>query len=356
MTRDRDVAVDATRGLAMLFMVIAHTAPSAGPGGILWLTEWVTAPLFATLIGMGSWLGWSRVDPALPRARARFLAAVAVRAVALIVIGLLLEQLDHQVLIVLVPLGVLTMIAALVAWLPAGVVAVTGVAAALGGTYLRTEMLPLQQRLAAEGHWAARVVDVMATGYAYRVTHFLAWACLGILLARRWELSRGFLGSRVAKGQGAQRTWQRVRGDALLAGSALVLAGAIMAARSAGFITMVPYVGTNPEVLFDALLCTSVVCGTAAAIPVLPRSVVAPFAAAGSMMLTLYCVQILVLAAFVALAPPGTSDDSWAMLVGLTLGLFALAMVWRNHVPRGPFAHGPLEGLIRLASRPVAAR
>jgi uncharacterized membrane protein YeiB len=122
----------------------------------------------------------------------------------------------------------------------------------------------------------------------------------------------------------------------------------MLMASSAELISLVPYVGTTPEVVFDALLCTAVVCGTAAVAPILPRAVVAPFAAAGSMMLTLYVIQILVLSVFVALATVGVSDDSWAMLVGLTVGLFAFAVLWRRRVGFGPFRRGPLEGTVAL--------
>jgi uncharacterized membrane protein len=145
-------------------MLVAHTAPTSGPGGVLWLAEFVTAPLFATLIGMGSWLGWSRALQASPNPRGLFLSGVAVRAGALILVGVLLELLSHQVLIVLVPLGVLTLMTGLVTWLPAGAVAVTGVGLTLLGSLLRVQLLPLEQSLAAEGYWPARVVEVLATG------------------------------------------------------------------------------------------------------------------------------------------------------------------------------------------------
>ena len=75
------------------------------------------------------------------------------------------------------------------------------------------------------------------------------------------------------------------------------------------------------------------------------------------MMLTLYVAQnSLVLSAFVALTPPGTPDDSWAMLVGLTVGLFGFATLWRAVVRTGPFTRGPIEGLIGLASHAAARR
>ncbi|WP_447646028.1 hypothetical protein [Nocardioides zeae] len=51
--RVRDLGIDAARGLALVSMFVAHFAPTAGPGGVLDLSEYLTAPLFAFLIGWG---------------------------------------------------------------------------------------------------------------------------------------------------------------------------------------------------------------------------------------------------------------------------------------------------------------
>ena len=50
----RFVGVDLARGLAVVFMIFAHTSPSA----IDIPTEYLTAPLFALLIGVGLELAW----------------------------------------------------------------------------------------------------------------------------------------------------------------------------------------------------------------------------------------------------------------------------------------------------------
>jgi hypothetical protein len=42
--RSRDLGVDVARGVAVFSMFVAHFAPSAGPGGVLILSEYLTAP------------------------------------------------------------------------------------------------------------------------------------------------------------------------------------------------------------------------------------------------------------------------------------------------------------------------
>jgi uncharacterized membrane protein len=344
-------------------MFVAHTAPSDGPGNLLELSEYLTAPLFATLIGMGLSLGWRRFHARADGGYGRFLAGVAVRAVALVVIGLLLERLSTQVvfvqvIIVLVHLGVLMLVAAPLVRLPSSVVAAVGVFFVVLGSVLGSVLSqrPILYSGFAEGHLGhlnpARALDIAAFG-PYRLTYLLAWACLGIVLARRSQLSNGFLGSRLRDGEERRTTWQLIRGDTLVIAGALILCGAVLVARSAGAITMVAYQRNVPEVAFDALLCTAAVCGSAVLVRVLPRSVVRPVAVAGAMTLTLYVAQVLVLAAITARHPVTWSDDSWPMLIGLVVGSLAFAMLWGAVVRNRLFARGPLEGVVDLGVRAV---
>jgi uncharacterized membrane protein YeiB len=349
----RDLAVDAARGLALISMFVAHTAPSDGPGNALHLSEFLTAALFATLIGMGGWLGWSRLDRRSGRVHERYYAGVAVRALALIATGILLAQLPTNVNIILVHLGILTVLVAFVVRLPSSVVAAVGISCTVLGSILRSELTPDYLRLLADGHTnLARVLDVAAVGPgSYRMTHLLAWACLGILLARRFALTGGFLGSRAEEEQEPRTTWQLVRGDALVTAGALAACAAMLAARSAGVITFEAYEGTVSEVAFDALLCAAAVCGIAVLVRLVPRAAIRPIAFAGAMTLTLYVAQILVLAAFTARHPVGWNDDSWPMLIGLTVGSLAFATLWRAVVRTGVFTRGPLEGVVGLGIR-----
>ena len=360
----RDLSVDVARGLALISMFVAHTAPSDGPGNVLELSEFLTAPLFATLIGMGLSLGWRWFEERAGGVYERFLAGVAVRSVALIVTGLLLERLSVQVLIVLVHLGVMMMLAALLVRLQSIVVAAVGISFAVLGSFLGSQLAFLDTWLVREG-LLEPASGITAFG-TYRVTHLLAWACLGIVLARRSQLTNGFLGSRDR--QEDRTTWHLVRGDTLVTAGALLLGAAMLVARESGLITMVAYQRNVPEVVFDALLCTAAVCSSAVLVRLLPRPVFRPVAVAGAMTLTLYVAQVLVLAAFTArhagtgrgadevgipLIPVIWSDDSWPMLIGLVIGSLAFAVLWRAVVRTGVFARGPLEGIVGLGVRAV---
>ena len=319
----RDLGVDLARGVALLSMFVAHTAPADGPAHVLTLSEYLTAPLFATLIGMGTFLSWRRLDGQANRV-GRFFAAVAVRSVALIVIGVLLERLHAQVLVVLVHLGLLTVLAALLVRFSPLVVAAVGVACAVLGAEL-------------EPHETVTLLGNALFG-PYGLTHMLPWACLGIVLARRSELNA-----------------RRIRGDVLATVLALALAFAMLVVRWAGAYTMLPYERNLPDIVFDALLCVAVVCGCAALVRMVGGPVVRTVAAAGAMTLTLYVAQVLVLAAFVALNP-NTRDDSWPMLTGLVVGSLGFAALWHAVVRAGPFARGPLEGVVDLGVRSAQRR
>ncbi len=251
----------------------------------------------------------------------------------------------------LVHLGVLMMLAALLVRLPSSVVAAVGISFAVLGSDLGSQLASLDTWLATEG--LLEPGSGIAAFGPYRVTHLLAWACLGIVLARRSQLTKGFLGSRLWDRQEDRTTWQLVRGDTLVTAGALVIGAAIVVARSAGPITMYAYQRDVPEVMFDALLCIVAVCGSAVLVRLLPRPVFRPVAVAGAMTLTLYVAQILVLAAFTARHPVTWSDDSWPMLIGLVIGSLAFAVLWHAVVRTGVFARGPLEGVVGLGVRAV---
>ena len=46
--------MDAARGVAVISMFVAHTAPSNGTADVLYLSEFLTFPLFALLVGVGA--------------------------------------------------------------------------------------------------------------------------------------------------------------------------------------------------------------------------------------------------------------------------------------------------------------
>lgn len=98
---------DAARGVAVLSMFVAHVAPG---GGIILLSEFLTAPLFALLIVVSLAFSWRNRRTAAPA----WYAVQAARGGVLIILGMLLQLVYWQIAAVLQALGVLTIVAAAV--------------------------------------------------------------------------------------------------------------------------------------------------------------------------------------------------------------------------------------------------
>ena len=117
--------LDAARGLAVVSMLIAHLSPVGGPANI---TEYLTAPLFAVVIGVAMGLV---LEDRRPPGRT-FLRDNALRGILLVLLGVLLQALYDQIVVVLPYLGLLIIVLAPVALLLHRVPIVTlGVAAGL---------------------------------------------------------------------------------------------------------------------------------------------------------------------------------------------------------------------------------
>lgn len=323
-TRDR--AVDAARGLAVLSMLVAHFAVSQGPGHVLQLSEHLTAPLFAFLIGWGAMLG---------RDRPRALVSTLVRAAVLVGLGLGLERLDSQIIIVLVWLGALTLVCAVLVRLPDLVLVALGTATLL--------TLPSTYRWGVEQAAAARTADVLAggdvhgvyprlleialAGPVYRLTTFGVMACVAILLVRHDSL--------------------RVR--AVSAALALVGTAGLLAAHAADVLTVEPYRPTVAAALLALGLAVLTVQGTRLLVGV-AGWIAAPLAPLGAMALTAYTAQVVVAAWWVHDGRHPT-DDSWLLLGAMALALLSAAWLWSGIgsglAPGSAAARGPLEGLER---------
>ncbi len=314
----RRTDVDVVRFLALASMYVAHVAPVPGPAHVLELSEYLTMPLFALLVGVGAQLGVWAAGPATRR----WWWSMAVRATVLVGLGLVLDLAGAQVVIVLVHLGVLVLVAGPLARLPLAAVVVVGVAAFVAGQ--TTEI--------ARFDWADG---------PYRLLPMVVYAAVGILLARWWL--RGALARSVvlplAVGCGL-----------------LVLAAAMLAAEQLGRLDLVPYSGTAQETVLDTLLAAGVLGVGLAAARVLSqiaagRRIVALLAAAGAMTLTLYTLQILWLAYDVRVLHPGQPDDSWLNLAVLLGGSLVMAWAWPAAIRRYPWRTGPLEGLVGVVIR-----
>ncbi|HEY1134290.1 MAG TPA: heparan-alpha-glucosaminide N-acetyltransferase domain-containing protein [Nocardioides sp.] len=329
--RVRDLGIDAARGLALVSMFVAHFAPSSGPGGVLDLSEYLTAPLFAFLIGWGAQLG---------RGRHGEVVSVLVRAAALVGLGLLLEQTDAQIVIVLVWLGALTLLCLLLVRLPDLVLVALAIA-----LYVLTPEL-LTRSATALGEWRfeqlmageagdglyPRLLELTVAGPYYRLTSMLVVACIAIVLARH--------AGRIVTGVS-------------LAVTGIAAAGMLLA-QKAGGIDMAPYTGT-PEVLtFEVVLVVAVVQAVRLAAVAVP-TLAGPLGDAGRVTLTAYALQIVVAHAWVQDREPGFRDDSWALMGAMIVGSLALGWLWPRIVRLEPLSRGPLEGIERSVALGVTA-
>ena len=316
----RRTDVDVVRFLALVSMYVAHVAPVPGPAHVLELSEYLTMPLFALLVGVGAQLG-VRSAAADTRGR-RWWWSMVVRAAVLVALGLALDRAGAQVVIVLVHLGVLLVVAGPLARLPLAVVVAVAVAALVAGQ--TTEM--------------ARFV--WADG-PYRLLPMVLYAAVGVLLSRWW-----LCGARA----------RSVVLPLAFGCGLLVLAAAMLAAEQLGRLDLVPYSGTAQETVLDTLLAAGVLGVGLAAARLLSRiaagrRLVSVLAAAGAMTLTLYALQILWLAYDVRVLHPGQPDDSWVNLAVLLGGSLALAWAWPAVVRRQPWRKGPLEGPVGVLAR-----
>lgn len=336
----RRADVDVVRLLALVFMFVAHVAPTWGPGEVLILSDFVTMPLFALLVGVGGQLGeWRAVEGG---SRTRWARSMLVRAVLLVVVGLLLMQAGAAVLIVLVFLGVLVVVMDLLASLPSWAVAAFGAAAFLL-TPLLTEMMRhrFADMLVSPDVWDPGLwweVQMFLWGYEpYRLGSMVVYGCVGVLLARWW----------LRDDPDSVPRWHPLA----VGLAALLVPSVVMALRHAGRVQLDPYSGTHAETAFNVSLITAALGLGLWVARVLPRAIISLLGAAGAMSLTIYALHVLWLAFYVRVLDPGASDDSWANLALLTIGSLAVATAWQAGVRRGPWRRGPLEGLAGLLIR-----
>ena len=325
----RDAGVDAVRGLALLSMFVAHAAPVPGPGDILILSEYLTAPLFAVLVGVGAELS--------SRRGGRGIVAAAIRGGVLVVVGLLLERAGSQVIVILVYLGVLTWVMALLARLPRLAVGLVAWFLFILSPLLRTALTDDWVGLLAGGDtFRARLMEIFFVGSSYRLTALVIWACLGVLVTRTVLRRR--------------RSW--MLGAALVIAAGLILGGLD---RSLGLVDVVPYSGTHVEIVFDALLAVGVLLIGASVARAASGRWVRSLADMGCMSLTLYTLHILWLAFVARVLWPGRADDAWSILASLVVGAVAFAGAWNAIPALRSWGRGPLEGVTDAAVRAGAS-
>lgn len=188
---DRLLPLDAARGFAVGAMVIAHTAPFLKPAPKLVgvaesLLNDVAAPLFALVIGVT--VAVTAATPDAPRGqRRRYRVQTAIRAGALIAIGLLLDIPFSGVAIVLPHLG-LTMLAMLpFLFARTRTLLVWGLALLVAGpavvTWCRFNGVPVLTRPDAPPAVGV-VLDWIVLGRSYQALTLLPLALIGSAIGR----------------------------------------------------------------------------------------------------------------------------------------------------------------------------
>ncbi|MDO5534750.1 MAG: acyltransferase family protein [Propionibacteriaceae bacterium] len=329
----RWLALDLARGVAVVSMVVAHTAPV---GGIFNVSEYLTAPLFALAIGASMTLAFEKTRLSF----GRFWAAEVARGAVLVGLGVLLEAAYPQILGVLISLGLLMALLPPLLLLRHRIgllLVVVGVLAlALPPLRLAGEAwLAYQGPPASPGqtitHW---IVYITVAHPAYRLPAFGVAAGLGILAARLLE-----------ERPPTNRT-------ALLgaAGAATLSGTAIVVGKITGWGGD-PYAGTYPELVASTAIAVAALLGCVAWArhheATRLRSVTWLVESTGRLALTAYALHVLALAALSRFVLGGGRDDHWWVLVTVTAIVVAFAALWRRWV--GPI--GPAEWLVRWPMR-----
>jgi hypothetical protein len=312
----RDLGLDAARGLAILGMFVAHFAPSLGPGEILKFSEFVPSFLLVTLIGVGAEL--------VKGTPFRWRASSA-RAIILILLGLVLMQLDTQILIILVWLGIATLLAPWLVELPSVVLAGVAVVVIVVNPVAMERGLEL---MAGQGMDAITrtVVDVAVGPGPYRLVTYLLPLSLGVLMARHLHSQR-------------ERTW-----CGLGAAAVVGVLGLLDVAES---LQLVPDSGTRQEIAFSAAGAVTVAC---AAWVLTDRLGVAGRVVAGIGVASLTVYVAHVVGDWIYFKTGAPTDDRWAVLGVAMLGALAFAVAWRPVRARTGW-RGPLEGPIDALAR-----
>lgn len=332
----RVLGLDAARGLAVVAMVIAHAVPfiservsDSGTFVLLEVND-LASPLFALVMGAAA--GLVSPGPSALRGTAR----AVVRGLALIVLGVGLEQLDHWVAVILHILGLLLIVgtpmlvlgtrwllalaAALFVAGPPVIQAVTRAAGGVAGGQAPT------------ASWATNpLVEWLVLNTHYRVLTLLPIFLVGAVLARR-----GLRDERAS-------WWCLMGGLAMVwASLALDLLG-----------RPVVFSGDYPDQVQEtglALAAYGLVMATDIAWERRSSAgaVLEPLAAVGRVALSLYVVHVALLVPVI----PAFPDGGWLPFVLFVVVSVVGAWAWGRFVGRGPVER--LVDAISPARRPHA--
>lgn len=372
--RHRLVGVDAARGVALLGMIAAHTVPRVEKDGTVSpafaLVAGRAAALFAVLAGVGLVL-LTRWEPSTPVAvRTRHRVGIVVRALLLIVIGLLLAEVESGVAVILVYYGVMFVLATPFLGLGARSLAALSAAVAVLVPVVSQLVRPLLPAPSGRSPgWALvhgspweTASELTLTGF-YPALPWMAYVLAGMAVGRLRLRDRDVA------------AWLLAGGVALLVAARLVSwlllaqAGGLDALRASpprlftltldqALVVGLAEIGTTPTGTWWWLAVATphtatpfdlaATIGSALAVIGLcllllprPRLWATPLVALGGMSLSAYCLHVVLLGTVLPREPYAFVSHAVVLMLG--------AVLWRALV-----GQGPLEFLTQQISRRVS--
>lgn len=336
--------IDAARAIAIVGMVMVHFGPTGPEADLLdrlyGVTHGRASILFVVLAGVGvSLLAGDRS----PRRLRSAWAKLAFRTAVLLPLGLALQELDTNVLVILQYYALYFVVAGAV--LPLGdraVLALAGTLVAAGPVAYVALELAQPGWFAAGGPAAwtdepAQIArDLVLTG-SYPLLTWSGPVLFGVWLGRRDLRARA-------------TRWAMVAGGAALAVAALAGAAALGAwfgepgteaswrqLTSAGAHSQMPLWLAQGTGVAAAVVGSSLL--VADRLPVLSW----PLVATGQLAFTVYVGHLLLLAAWPDLLQRDTAREAIRTVAAFVLATATLCTAWRAVLPRGP-----LEAVLRL--------
>ena len=371
----RLLGVDAARGLALIGMMAIHILPMLVADGSVDLAYRIasgrSAALFAVLAGVGLALASGGTTPPRGRRLAAAAAGTLARGGVLLLVGLELGGLGSGVAVILVFYALLFVVAVPFLGLSAKVLLPLAAAWAVLAPMLSQAARPFMPTQSFASPAPPALADpadllreVAVTGY-YPVLTWTAYLLAGLGIGRlalgNLRVQRTILlaGAVLAVGAWLASWWLLHPGGGLQVLEAAGAPGTPLEGRDVETAVTTSFYGTTPTStwwwlavaaphsgspfdLLHTIGTSAVVLGAMLLLARVAAPVLLPFAAIGSMTLTLYTLHVVLLATVL----PRTVPDAflWHVLIAV-----AVAVPWRGLVGRGP-----LEAVAAFAARSAA--
>ena len=333
--------VDAARGLALIGMFVAHVAPAVATldaAELIAIADDRPRLLFALTAGIGLGFISGGIRPII-EGRGELRRQIAIRAVILIALGMLIWFTLHPlVYIILDVYGVAFLVMLPLLFLPPrvalgagiGLLAITPALAEIGA---RTEFV------SAVRETPLKFLSDWAVGGAYPVIVWVPVMLIGLALARLDLTSARVIGCTALVGTLAASVFLPIASR--LPPPEFADSPAWSAPLRAS-LEALGNVGVGALVVAAMLTLTVL---ARAGVRRVAGVILSPITAMGSMPLSIYTLQLIVLGFSIRVEGGIYTDDSWPLLIGLVFGSMIFALLWRRYLGRGP-----LERLLRWAS------